>query len=322
MAGQLIAVANMKGGVGKTTTVVSLAEGLAAAYNASVLVLDLDPQSSASIAIAGDEYLAQLITEGRTVETFLEQRIIKRETLARLLPKVRPAGDVTYKGERLKISLLACGRHLRITEREILIELVEQKMGFLAVETKIFQELDREFRDLRHSFDYVLLDCAPGISPVTEAAIRASDFIVVPTVADFLSVMGLNAFCRSMWHDTMSVALPQPKKPYVLVTRWQQNVRQQREQLESLKAEADAPDGHFNLFKTHVPQSAALASALSKTGTRPTFKEKYGADVLPVLANLIKELKGAIACRSTSTGQPSSRPSSNHPQSSKASTGT
>ena len=65
MPGTLIAVANMKGGVGTTTTVVSLAEALAADNDDFVLVVDLDPQASASLAIAGDEGLAKLITEGR-----------------------------------------------------------------------------------------------------------------------------------------------------------------------------------------------------------------------------------------------------------------
>jgi cellulose biosynthesis protein BcsQ len=319
MPGTLIAVANMKGGVGKTTTVVSLAEALAADNDDSVLVVDLDPQASASLAIAGDEGLAKLITEGRSLETFLEQRLIRKEQLVRLLPKIRPAGDVKHKGQRLNLSLLACGRHLRITEREILIDLTERHYGFRAVETRIWQELDHEFTELRNIFDYVILDCAPGISPVTEAAIRASDVVIVPTIADFLSIMGLNAFCRSLWDEPQTDVLPEPAKPHVLVTRWQQNVRQQKEMMASLLAEAEAPDAHFHLFKTRIPQSAALAEALRKTGTQPTFRDKYGSDIVAILIGFIRELKGVIACRSTSTGQPSSEPSSTRQMSSRTS---
>ena len=78
--GKFIAVANMKGGVGKTTTVVSLAEALAADDETlSILVIDLDPQCSASVAIASDSILADLIDQGRTLEDFIESRLIKHE---------------------------------------------------------------------------------------------------------------------------------------------------------------------------------------------------------------------------------------------------
>jgi cellulose biosynthesis protein BcsQ len=77
MAGKLIAVANMKGGVGKTTTVVSLAEALAADNpSASILVIDLDPQASASVCLAGDDLLSEMITKNRTLEDFLELRLL------------------------------------------------------------------------------------------------------------------------------------------------------------------------------------------------------------------------------------------------------
>lgn len=298
MAGTLVAVANMKGGVGKTTTVVSLAETLAAASidtDDSILVMDLDPQSSASIVLAGDDLLAALITEGRTLEAFLEQRLVRGLKTISLASKVRnQVSDVTHKGRRLNLSLLACGRHLRITEREILIDLVEKKLGFRAIEGRISRELKNEFDELRKTYRYIIIDCAPGISPVTEAAIRASDVVLVPTIADYLSVMGLNAFCRSLWDGPTSKSLPKPQKPHVLVTRWQGNVRQQREQLESLIAEAKSSDAHFHLLKTRIPQSAALAEALTKTGKEPTFSEKYGRDAIGVLADLLKELKGAI----------------------------
>jgi cellulose biosynthesis protein BcsQ len=70
-AGKFIAVANMKGGVGKTTVVVSLAEALAADdLDTSILVVDLDPQASASVCIAGDELLSDLINEDKTLKLF------------------------------------------------------------------------------------------------------------------------------------------------------------------------------------------------------------------------------------------------------------
>ena len=91
MAGKLIAIANMKGGVGKTTTVVSLAEALAADDpSASILVVDLDPHASASVCLAGENLLAEMITDDHTVEAFLEDRLLNHET-TKLAPKIRNA---------------------------------------------------------------------------------------------------------------------------------------------------------------------------------------------------------------------------------------
>lgn len=125
--GKLIAVANMKGGVGKTTTVVSLAEALAADDSqASVLVVDLDPQASASVCLAGDDLLAEMIRGNRTVEAFLDERLIVREP-TKLAPKIHKAvSNTTHGGNPLKISLLPCGPELRTVEREIVYKLTEK----------------------------------------------------------------------------------------------------------------------------------------------------------------------------------------------------
>lgn len=297
MTGKVIAVANMKGGVGKTTTVVSLAEALAAEQeNASVLVVDLDPQASASACIAGDDLLADIITEGRTIDIFLEQHFVRREP-ARLARKIRKhASDVSHRGLQLNVSLLACSPYLRLVEREIIYELSERDYGMHGIEGQLLQCLNREVGALREQFDFVIFDCAPGISPLNEASIRLSDLIIVPTIADYLSTLGLNAFCRSLWSgpNAKRRALARPRLPHVLVTRWQQQVRQQNEVHAGMKLEAASSDAGFRLFQTKIPQAAALVDALTLTGTAPTFRYKYGPLVCNALDLLVQEVKVAL----------------------------
>jgi cellulose biosynthesis protein BcsQ len=292
--GKFVAVANMKGGVGKTTTVVSLGESLAADDpKASVLVVDLDPQASASVCIAGDEDLYDLIGQDRTLEAFLEARLIRREKvdLERLVRSKISA--VTHQGERLDLSLLPCGPALRIVERELLYELTGRDMSMTAIDGKIWQIFMKDVSALGEIYDYILFDCAPGISPVTEAAIRMADLVIVPTIPDYLSVYGLNAFHGSIWAQR-SGSLPKPKSsPHILITRLQ-NVRQHHVIMRQIVDSVHKEGSIYKLIETSIPQSAGLADALMKGGDL-TFTQKYTAPIIAqTLMPLVQEIKGML----------------------------
>ena len=263
MTGKLIAVANMKGGVGKTTTVVMLAEALAA-DGAKVLVVDLDPQASVSICLAGDDLLSEVIAKGRTLEAYLALKLITKQKPVLGARIQRHVSLTTHKGEPLGLSLLPSGPYLRLVEREIIYELTSQKFSMHAIEGRLWKIFQDDIAPLAAEFDYILFDCAPGISPMTEVAVRGSDLVLVTSIADFLSTYGLNAFVETIWRRSANHgSRVGPKSPpYVLATRFQQNVRQHQQTLARLQAEAEAEDAGFKLLRTRIPQAAALADAL------------------------------------------------------------
>jgi len=302
MPGKLIAVANMKGGVGKTTTVVSLAEALAADNpKASILVVDLDPQASASVCLAGDELLAEMIEKGRTLDAFLDLRFVARVS-AKRAPRIREAvSRTTHGGNQLKISLLPCGPDLRTVEREIIYSLTDRRFNMRGIEGQMWRLFEHEFLPLGKTFDYVIFDCPPGISPLSEVAIRASDLVIVPTIPDFISVYGINGYLRVFWRAPKG-GLPPPKlKPHVLVTRFQKNVKQHKVKVKELEDVASNKDPLIYLLKTKVQHAAALAEAMGKIDEaptlnqkHPTFIQKYGGDVTEVLNQLVQEVKGVL----------------------------
>ncbi|MFG1351483.1 ParA family protein [Xanthobacter autotrophicus] len=292
--GRVIAVANMKGGVGKTTTVVMLAEGLAEAGH-RVVVLDLDAQANASYCFAPDEQLKTILEQRRSVTSFLADRLLYGERAPITDYLAQDISHVMKAGVPLAIDMVVASPRLRLLEREIVLRLTEKNFGIRSLEGQSLKVLQEALALLRARYDYVLFDCAPGISAFTEVAIRLSDMVVVPTIPDYLSTLGFDAFRASVWenaHVTRST-LPQPKRrPVVLASRVNANKIQHRETLASLREEAAAPDAVFEMFDLEVDNQAAIERAMDPENFpyAPTFEQKWNR-ALDQVRDLVSETR-------------------------------
>ena len=210
MKGKVVAVANMKGGVGKTATVVGVAEALAA-KGKSVLVLDLDAQANASICLAGDAALAELMRQRCTIDGFIRE-FIRNGWSTNFDGFIRSdVSNVSYRDKPLKLSLLASSPALRDLERDLIYALTKRQKTLGDIVEALWGLMQEQFRRSKREFDVVIIDCAPGISLLTEVSVRLADLVIIPTIPDFLSTFGLDAFCASMWDPSSPAAKPLPR---------------------------------------------------------------------------------------------------------------
>jgi chromosome partitioning protein len=292
MRGKVIAIANMKGGVGKTASTIGLAEALAADGN-EILVIDLDPQASASICLAGDTLLSELIEGGRTIDAFLEDYIFRQRKI-KFDQCVRPhISEVTHLSQQLSISLLASSPALRLMERELIYKLTKLKFDLNAIVNRLLEIMRDQLKSTKRSFNYTLMDCAPGISALTEVSIRLADLVIVPTIPDALSTFGLQAFCKSLWTGPMANRSPlrKPNHPHVLITR-RRNINEHTKTATKIRNEYSSSRPSFAVFRTEIPERAAISGALGKIGSFRTFANKWGetASIWDDLANETREL--------------------------------
>lgn len=157
---RVLVAANNKGGVGKTTTVVNLASGLAFVREQRVLLVDLDPQGNASMALGVDiEDLEYSIKDLLTTK------------------KVDPQYIWWPKGEFLKI--LPANNALKDIELELLTN-VDGRLRFAERLTPLLPQ-----------FDFVIIDTAPTLSALTQSALIAASEVITPIDPGFFSLQGL-----------------------------------------------------------------------------------------------------------------------------------
>lgn len=179
-----VAIMNTKGGVGKSTLVLALAETLSVYHGKNVLVIDSDAQATVSSMLMTVANLHKLQHSGLTIVDYLVARVLNgaESEWARFV--VRSVSDVD---DARSVFLIPSDMQLSLFEREVSKENLHGRLR---------STIALLLSEARKVFDVVLIDCPPGLSVLTECWLREADFHISPTKADYVSVCGLEVFRR------------------------------------------------------------------------------------------------------------------------------
>jgi chromosome partitioning protein len=268
--GHTIAVMNAKGGVGKSTVVQALAETLAGELGKRVLVVDSDAQGSVSYMLAGPQRFTAMQNSERTLLQLIAGAVLGTPDGAWTKYVVEGVSDLD---EMRGLSLLPSSTELTLLEREI---------SRAQKESEVRTAIRGMLSEMKAQFDYVFIDCPPGLSIVTETWLREADYYIAPTRPDYISACGLLFFNQFRQRNPeMGFA----KTLGVLVSM--------KDERSSLDQEFHAwlkRDPQNRCFETVLPRALALQHAGSYVPAKRSYLVKYPGEAGQAVRKLASEV--------------------------------
>lgn len=225
---QIIAIANQKGGVGKTTTAINLSAGLAE-LGAKILIVDLDPQGNASTGLGINPDRRKLTTYDLIIDE-------------------APLSEVILPTTIKNLSICPANSDLSSADMELV---ANEKRSFLLHDALRQPAIDS------YAFDFIIIDCPPSLSLLTVNAMVACHSVLVPLQSEFFALEGLSQLMLTI-REVRQTANPNLRIEGVLLTMFDG-----RNNLSQL-VEADARQNLGELvFKTMIPRNVRVSEAPS-----------------------------------------------------------
>ena len=291
---RVISVINLKGGVGKTTTTVGLAQILSVEFNKKILVVDLDAQTNATTMLIGEEKWMEVNKQKQTIAQLFYEGVYPRSE------KIFDINRAILKGvsnidEVKLVDMLPSSLDLIDIQEEV----IKAPRGIFSVIRPV-DLLDKSLRKIKQKYDYILIDCPPNLGVITRNGLKVSDVYIIPTVPDVLSTYGIPQIISRV--NKFSKELEKEIKPLgIVITKYREQSALHKRTVKELRKERDC-----RVFETIFKENDNIANAAEYIN-KSTMRQKWGykgqVDNLKLLAEEImramgdeygKEIKGSI----------------------------